>query len=150
MPHDPICVREADFEADYHAIRLIRLTVFVDEQRVPESLEMDDRDPECMHVLAFMNGRPVGTGRLDRALGGKVGRVAVLAGARRLGVGRAIMEHLHTTAARLGLPTVWCNAQVSAVTFYERLGYRVTSGVFDEAGIDHMRMERPLEPERPA
>jgi len=39
---------------------------------------------------------------------------------------------------------VWCHAQVSAVPFYLRLGYRITSEPFDEAGIEHVRMEREL------
>ena len=36
-------VRVADFEADYAALREIRFTVFVDEQNVPEDIEIDDR-----------------------------------------------------------------------------------------------------------
>jgi predicted GNAT family N-acyltransferase len=138
-------VRQADFAADYAAIRGIRFTVFVDEQRVPAELEMDERDAECVHVLAFVDGEPVGTGRLDAAKRGKIGRVAVLAAARRHGVGRAVMEHLHELARQSGLTRVWCHAQVAAAPFYERLGYRIVGGVFDEAGIDHVRMERPVE-----
>lgn len=139
-----VYVRDANYSADEGIIRRIRFAVFVDEQGVPAALEMDDRDPACLHVLAFVNGEPVGTGRLDTALHGKVGRVAVTAPSRRRGVGRAVMEALHATARRHGLPAVWCNAQVAAVPFYERLGYRITSGVFDEAGIDHVRMDKPL------
>src|SRR5690606_9511514 len=128
------------------AIRAIRFAVFVDEQHVPAPLEMDERDPECIHVLAFVDGRPVGTGRLDLDKRGKIGRVAVLADARRRGVGRALMERLHDIATRSGLADVWCNAQVSAAPFYERLGYEVVSEVFDEAGIDHVRMQKRLRP----
>jgi predicted GNAT family N-acyltransferase len=39
---------------------------------------------------------------------------------------------------------VWCNAQRSAVPLYEHLGYTVTGEPFDEAGIEHVRMERRL------
>lgn len=137
-------VTDADFAADVDAIRAIRVTVFVAEQGVPLELEMDDRDAHCAHVLALdADGRAVGTGRLDGAYG-KVGRVAVLAHARRSGVGAAIMARLHELARSAGLTSIWCNAQSTAVPFYISLGYRVTSAPFTEAGIVHVRMEVDL------
>ena len=141
-----IQIREADFDADYAALRRIRFDVFVEEQNVPESLEMDDRDPHCVHVLAFVDGEAVGTGRIDLKQGGKVGRLAVLAAARKLGVGSALMHRLHEVAAASGLSSVWCNAQVAAVAFYRRLGYEVVSEPFLEAGIEHVKMGRRIAP----
>ena len=47
-----LTVRIADFTADHAEIRGIRFAVFVDEQRVPESIEIDARDPHCIHLLA--------------------------------------------------------------------------------------------------
>lgn len=135
-------VREADFEADHEAIRRIRYAVFVDEQRIPAHLELDERDLECLHVLAFVDGEPVGTGRLDTAQGGKIGRVAVLAGYRGRGVGTALMQRFHAIAAEAGFDTVWCNAQLAAVPFYRKLGYRAVGERFQEAGIEHVRMEK--------
>lgn len=137
-------VRDADFTADFAAIRLVRETVFIDEQRVPRELEFDDRDPLCRHVLAFDGERAVGTGRLDVDYGGKIGRVAVVASHRRSGVGAAIMERLHAIAREAGLPRLWCHAQLTAVPFYERLGYVSEGPTFEEAGIEHERMEYVL------
>ena len=68
----------------------------------------------------------------------------MLARARGTGVGTALMEQLHGLARARGLAAVWCNAQVSAVPFYVGLGYRIVSERFEEAGIDHVRMEREL------
>jgi predicted GNAT family N-acyltransferase len=136
-------VRIADFDADQAAIRHIRFTVFVDEQHVPEDLEMDDRDPHCTHVLAFGDDdAAIGTGRIDRD--GKIGRVAVVAAHRRRGVGAALMEQLHEIARRRELENVWCHAQISALPFYSRLGYRAAGEHFLEAGIEHVRMDRSL------
>jgi predicted GNAT family N-acyltransferase len=134
-------VRLADYVADQAAIRRIRFAVFVDEQHVPADLEMDDRDRHCVHVIAHDDaGRAVGTGRIDVEAGGKIGRVAVLGDARGTGVGTALMQELHAIAKRASLASVWCNAQQSAAAFYTRLGYRVTSEPFFEAGIEHVRM----------
>jgi predicted GNAT family N-acyltransferase len=135
----------ADLARDHADIRRVRFTVFVDEQRVPAELEMDDRDAACCHWLARdSSGAALGTVRLDIEKGGKVGRLAVLAEARGRGVGRALMERLHEAARERGLTSVWCHAQVSAVPFYTRLGYRITSEPFDEAGIEHVTMTRTL------
>ena len=139
-------VRVADFTRDYAAIRRIRFAVFVDEQRVPVELELDERDADCIHLLAFAGDEAVATGRIDLTHHGKIGRVAVLAEHRRSGVGTALMEGLHAIARDHGLPEVWCNAQMTAVPFYVRLGYRIVSEPFDEAGIEHVRMTRALAP----
>lgn len=134
-------VRDADFTADFADIRHVRSTVFIDEQRVPHELEFDDRDGFCRHVLAFDGDTAVGTGRLDIGYGGKVGRVAVVATHRRGGVGRAIMQRLHAIARAERQVRLWCHAQLTAVPFYEGLGYRSVGPTFVEAGIDHVRME---------
>jgi predicted GNAT family N-acyltransferase len=55
------------------------------------------------------------------------------------------MDALHAAARTHGLARVWCNAQISATPFYTKLGYRIVSERFDEAGIEHVRMERDLE-----
>jgi len=137
-------VRDADFTADFASIRRVRETVFIDEQRVPRELEFDDRDAHCRHVLVFDGDTPVGTGRLDLDYGGKVGRVAVIATHRRHGVGTLIMERLHEIARARKHERLWCHAQLTAVPFYERLGYVQSGPTFVEAGIDHVRMEIEL------
>jgi predicted GNAT family N-acyltransferase len=137
-------IRVADFRTDFEAIHFVRETVFWLEQKIPRDLEFDDRDAVCIHLLAFDGEAPIGTARLDLELGGKIGRVAVLAARRRAGVGAALMVHLHELARERGLARVWCNAQISALRFYERLGYEATGAPFDEAGIEHVRMQRVL------
>jgi len=65
-----------DYKSNIEDICAIRYEVFVDEQNVPEELEIDGLDGEAKHVLAFVDGLPIGTGRiLDD---GHIGRVAVL------------------------------------------------------------------------
>lgn len=140
-----LVVRIADFDADQAEIRAIRFSVFVDEQQVPAEMEIDASDAHCIHLLAADDDTPVGTGRIDLAESGKVGRVAVVASRRGQGVGTALMSFVHCVARENALDSVWCNAQVSAVPFYEYLGYRITSAEpFDEAGIPHVRMECAL------
>jgi len=139
-----ITVTTTAYSQEQEAITQIRLTVFVEEQAVPPELEMDERDPLCVHVLARDGDKGVGTGRLDLEKQGKIGRLAVLPGYRGRGVGRLLMATLEAVALEHGLSRLWCHAQVAVVPFYKKLGYRVVSDVFEEAGIPHQVMEKWL------
>jgi predicted GNAT family N-acyltransferase len=149
-PSSSCLIRIADYAADESTLRTIRFAVFVDEQGVPPDIEMDERDACCVHLLAFLDGEPVATARIDLEQAGKIGRLAVRAHCRRQGIGRALMARCHEIARANGLDSVWCNAQVAAVAFYESLGYRGAGALFDEAGIEHRRMTKTLAHRVPA
>ena len=124
-------------------LRAIRLAVFVVEQHVPEALEWDDLDVPSMHALArTRDGTAIGCGRL--LPDGHVGRMAVLASWRGRGVGGALLQALVALARERGHPQAILNAQVQAMAFYARHGFVATGEQFDEAGIDHRVMVRPL------
>jgi predicted GNAT family N-acyltransferase len=131
---------------DWNAARAeasrIRLAVFVEEQRVPPEIEMDDKDAACVHALAYAQGRAVGTGRL--LPDGHLGRMAVLKENRSLGVGGAILERLVEEARRQGMRAVVLSAQTHAIGFYRRHGFSEEGEVFEEAGIAHQAMRRVL------
>ncbi|WP_215843278.1 GNAT family N-acetyltransferase [Acidithiobacillus montserratensis] len=135
-----IQIHSVEFLDERPLLERIRIQVFVEEQGVPEYLEMDDRDEFCLHFLAFCDGLAVGTARLDLGLNGKVGRLAVLQPYRGRGVGKSLMAFLHQSAWDLGLTGVWCHAQLSAKGFYAQMGYTGEGAVFQEAGIDHIAM----------
>ena len=131
-------LRVTEWARDGAAIGAIRRAVFVVEQGVPEDLEWDGEDARCTHVLALLNRDPVGTGRLLRT--GKIGRLAVVAGARRHGVGRCMLRRLVELAREQGLERIYLHAQVSSASFYEAHGFVAEGAEFDEAGIPHRRM----------
>lgn len=120
----------------------IRFAVFVEEQRVPAEIELDARDPECVHALAALDGRIVGTGRL--LPDAHIGRMAVLKEARGSGVGGSILEALVARARARGDREVVLAAQVQAIAFYERHGFEPFGDVYPEAGIPHRDMRRRL------
>jgi predicted GNAT family N-acyltransferase len=123
----------------------IRRAVFVVEQGIDPALDVDGRDAACRHVLALRDGRAVGAARLREADGcAKAERVAVLPEARRLGVGHRLMEALEARAREQGHAALGLSAQLAAVRFYERLGYRGIGERYLEAGIPHWRMEKAL------
>jgi predicted GNAT family N-acyltransferase len=134
-------ITEARFgTADFDACMAIRMTVFVDEQRVPADEERDAYDPTALHFLARLDGTPAGTARVIFPAGpdpAKITRVAVLAPYRGCGIGAVLMRHILTT---IGARHVTLDAQVHAQRFYERLGFAPQSGIFMEAGIPHLTM----------
>jgi len=120
----------------------IRTAVFVEEQRVPAAIEMDDQDAECVHALAYEDGRAVGTGRL--LPDGHVGRMAVLKETRGRGVGGAILGQLVAEARRKGIKAVVLSAQTHALGFYRKHGFTEVGAIYEEAGIPHQEMRRVL------
>lgn len=138
--------------ADRAALHRVRETVFVLEQHVPPDMEIDDDDPRSAHVLArAADGVPIGTGRL--APGGRVGRMAVLSAWRGRGVGSMLLGALIDMARARRLASVCLHAQHDAVPFYLRHGFASEGDPFEEAGIQHITMRRPLDalsdPDRP-
>ena len=125
----------------------VRRAVFIEEQGVSEDEEMDGRDDEASHVVAYDGDRPVGTARLRTAEAGvgKVERVAVRAADRGEGIGRALMAEVESLAADRGVEALKLHAQTRVEGFYEKLDYETTSGVFQEAGIDHVAMVKELD-----
>ena len=125
----------------------VRSAVFIEEQGVSEDEEMDGRDDEASHVVAYDGDRPVGTARLRtvEAGVGKVERVAVRAADRGEGIGRALMAEVESLAADRGVEALKLHAQTRVEGFYEKLDYETTSGVFQEAGIDHVAMVKELD-----
>lgn len=120
----------------------IRFTVFVDEQKVPVELELDEFDPLSCHALALAGDEAVGTGRL--LPDGHIGRMAVLAGWRGRGVGALLLQALIDEATRRGMARVVLNAQTHALGFYARFGFVPEGEEYEEAGLPHRTMGRSL------
>ena len=119
----------------------IRIRVFVREQGVPAETELDDDDKLALHLLAFLEGRAVGTARIVMRGGqAKIGRMAVLKSHRRKKVGKKLLIRAITTAKKRGARKIYLHAQVAVIAFYESAGFRCVGPVFDEAGIAHRKM----------
>jgi predicted GNAT family N-acyltransferase len=123
----------------------LRRRVFIEEQHVPEEIELDLDDARALHALALEGERAVGCGRMlahgDHV---KIGRMAVLAERRGAGVGRRVLQFLVECARQRGYRRAMLDAQLHAEGFYLKLGFTPVGEVFEEAGIMHRKMERSL------
>ena len=135
-------VAVADWSACGTELSAVRRTVFVLEQQVPEALEWDGLDPDCVHAVArAADGAAIGTGRL--LPDGRIGRMAVLSHWRGQGVGAALLQCLLQQAQARGDQHIHLHAQVSAVGFYARAGFVAYGEEFMDAGIRHLSMAYP-------
>ena len=138
----------AEWRHDQAAIALLRRTVFIDEQGVPEALEWEADDADYTWFVARAAGDPaptvetIGIARL--AASGKIGRMAVVPGWRRQGVGSALLDAAIEAARRHGLTDVYLSAQVHAMPFYARRGFQAVGPEYVDAGIPHRDMKLNL------
>lgn len=125
----------------------VRHDVFVEEQGVAEDIEYDGKDGAATHFVAYDDGTAIGAARLrEPETGvGKVERVAVREARRGEDWGRRLMDAIEAESRDRGLETLVLHSQTRVERFYEKLGYRTTSDVFEEADIPHVEMEKDLD-----
>jgi predicted GNAT family N-acyltransferase len=137
-----IHIRVVDYAEYSELIRNIRDDVFIKEQGVPQDLEYDGLDSSAVHSIAFDEGVEIGTGRM--LSDGHIGRIAVRKKYRGKGIGEMIMQSLIDEARNMQLVEVWLSSQYYAKGFYEKLGFVGIGGIYQEAGIDHIKMKKTL------
>ncbi len=139
-------VRLASSPAEVQACLRLRWTVFVEEQGVRPSDELDARDAtDAVHALASLDGVLCGAGRFVFEAPGlaKIQRMAVIDDVRGRGVGRELLKFLETEARGRGATRLALSAQTRARPFYENAGYAAAGAEFDDGtGILHIRMEK--------
>ncbi|MEL6218408.1 MAG: GNAT family N-acetyltransferase, partial [Pseudomonadota bacterium] len=135
-------VRRADWSEDQPACLAIRAEAFIEEQGVPEELEVDGEDAFCRQYLGELNGEPLATARVRVTDGkAKIQRVAVRRAARGTGLGAMLMRSILTELqADPQITEAVLDAQLEVIAFYERLGFAAEGEEFLDAGIWHRRM----------
>lgn len=141
-------IRRLDWPAARDDAYAVRHEVFVEEQGVPEAIELDGEDPQAAHLVAYdSGGSPVGTARVRVLEDGtaKAERLAVRAAHREQGVGRRLMARLEDIAREHGCSRVRLHGQTRVEEFYASVGYEPVSDEFEEAGIPHVEMVKTLD-----
>jgi predicted GNAT family N-acyltransferase len=74
----------------------------------------------------------------------RIRQMAVASDSQGQGLGRTLMVEIERWLAEHGFTCVTLHARASAVGFYEKLGYAITSEEFVEVTIVHRMMEKTL------
>ncbi len=125
----------------------VRVEVFVEEQQIPLAMEVDPADELSLHAVAYNRlGMPVATGRLLPAQQGqgRIGRMAVKRVLRDAGIGSQVLQALIAAAGQRGDRAVCLHAQRSAEGFYASSGFAPQGDGFEEVGLPHIEMVRPV------
>ena len=140
-----VALRRARDAAERSAAAELRIRVFCDEQGVSRQEEIDGRDDKPVHLVAIERGAVVGTCRLLFAgTTCRLGRLVVEREAGGRGIGGRLLAFAEQEAHAAGADRIVLNAQTRARGLYRAAGYTERGGRFVEAGIEHVRMERPL------
>jgi len=131
---------------ELYAVLRLRTEVFVIEQSCIFQ-DMDNKDQACYHLMGLKNNMlaaytrlvPPGISYTEPS----IGRVVTSPAARGRGLGKLLMEKSIGEIFNLyGETPIRLGAQLYLQKFYESLGFKQCSGVYDEDGIDHIEMIR--------
>ncbi len=120
----------------------LRHEVFILEQHVPVTEEIDEKDPTAQHFIVLAKNVTVGCARwIDLPDGSiKIGRFAVLKACRNKRIGQRLLQFILTQARLLRKNYVVLDAQVSAIGFYQKNQFTCCGDIFIDAGIPHKKM----------
>ena len=129
----------------------LRIKVFVEEQKVPIELELDEKDnsENTVHVGFFDNNKLIGVARLidlDKDVI-HIGRVVIDKEYRGQGIGRELIIGCENIAQQIlkRKIIIELSAQIQAENFYKSLGYnRVNDIIYLDAGIEHVDMMKEI------
>lgn len=121
----------------------IRLAVFVQEQHVPEKLERDHHERGAHHFVGYVDNKPVATVRVREHLQEwKLQRVATNKNSRNHGYAGQLINAIIAQARQIdSIKKIVLDGQITALGFYEHLGFQAIGATFTEAGILHRHME---------
>lgn len=125
----------------------IRRQVFMLEQGVPGEIEIDKYEAACIHFVLYGDeNEAIATCRLLPLEDGliKLQRMAVQKEYRGKDHGRLIVESAEKFSKEQGYRAMTLGAQITALGFYERMGYVKEGEMFLEATIEHYQMNKTL------
>ncbi len=131
----------------------IRKTVFVEEQKLFQTTDIDENDAKGIHLVAKQEGSVIGTVRVYPAGTGNGdwigGRLAVKKGFRASGAGEILVREAVSTVKKLGCNRFTAHIQEKNIAFFQQLGWKTTGPVKDHFGRPHQLMEANLEKNEP-
>jgi ElaA protein len=133
---------------ELYALLRLRNEVFIIEQDCPY-LDLDGKDQESYHLLYYADGQLAAHTRLlPKGLSYddvSIGRVVTAATHRGIGLGRKLMDaSIRGCYDKFGHTDIRISAQLHLQAFYESLGFVAEGEPYDEDGIPHIEMVKPV------
>jgi predicted GNAT family N-acyltransferase len=133
-------IKPVKTKEEYKQILNIRKIVFIEEQKVPKKIEIDEYEEEATYFIAYLNKEPVGCARIRFNKFAKLERIAILKKYRGRGFGTKLTEYLIDHCHKKNIFDIRLNSQLYVAGFYEKIGFKRVGELFFEAGIEHVEM----------
>ena len=128
---------------DLQKVFAVRSIVFVEEQNIPYSEEIDGFDFSSVHFLGTIENEPVAAARMQLFKDYvKIERLAVRKAYRGKGIGKEMFAFVLNHIAELKYNKIVLHAQSYLVKFYEDFGFERKGEMFLEVNIEHYCMEK--------
>ncbi|WP_027108010.1 GNAT family N-acetyltransferase [Lacticigenium naphthae] len=124
----------------------VRMAVFVVERGIALQEEFDSVDEKKPnYIVIYDENHPIATGRYSMK-GGVIrpGRIAVLASQRKKGLGKVIVEEIEKIGKDAGCRQSLIHGEMTAVPFYEKIGYVQNSTRFIEDGVECIKLIKDI------
>jgi ribosomal protein S18 acetylase RimI-like enzyme len=131
---------------DYSKMIALRHTLL----RKPLGLSFSDEELEAeandILIGCFDDDKMEGCCLLTESKPGilRLRQMAVVSGLQGKGIGKVLLQFAENIARDRGYERIVMHARKTAIGFYEKLGYKVTSTEFEEVTIPHYVMEKSL------
>ncbi len=131
---------------ELYNILQLRSAIFVVEQNCVY-LDTDGKDNQCYHLFATQNNTVIACSRIVPPgvsyTEPSIGRIATATAARGTGAGKELVKRSIEACLQLhGNNNIKIGAQLYLKKFYESFGFVQVGDVYDEDGIDHIKMIR--------
>ena len=142
-----LVIRAPETEQEFADVFDLRWRVLRRPWDQPRGSERDDREDEARHLMALLDGRVVGVGRIHfpdekRA---QIRFMAVDPDCTGRGIGSRLLKGLEDLAREGGVTLIELNAREGAVSFYRKSNYEETGeGPLLWGRIRHVVMRRVL------
>lgn len=131
---------------EYHQMVQLRQDILRKPLGLTFQKEELEKESEDILIAAFEDDKMLGCCMLIETEPGTVRlrQMAVLNNLQGKGVGRALMQFAENIARDRGFRKITMHARKTATGFYEKLGYSISGGEFEEVTLPHVVMEKRL------
>jgi radical SAM protein (TIGR04043 family)/putative N-acetyltransferase (TIGR04045 family) len=135
-------------EAEKSQALKIRKKIFVQEQGLFDTSDMDENDPNAIHLIARQNKKIIGTVRVYKTNSGPDhwigGRLAIEKDARATRAGSGLVKEAMKRVQKKGCRVFTAHIQEKNIPFFLKLGWKPIEPVKSHFGHPHQRMEANL------
>ena len=132
-------------EPEYDQERALRSRMLREPMGLPFGAEIFPFEDEALHLVAMNKTEVIGCVMFHPE--GKSGRLLQMAVAKEFqkrGIGKELAHKLEAKLKNDGFSEIHLHARMIAISFYEKLGFRIYGKPFEEVGIEHRLMKKVI------